>query len=105
MAFQRGEFTPYTTEELIDLIADIKPSIPVYCRVNRIIRDIPKDHIVAGSTASNLREVIKRKLLAEGRACRCIRCREVRGESARVRVPNVVGAEPSGPPRRPIMRA
>ena len=29
--WQRGEFHPYTTEELIDLIADIKPSIPRYC--------------------------------------------------------------------------
>jgi elongator complex protein 3 len=27
--------------------------------------------------------VIKRQLSAEGRACRCIRCREVRGESVR----------------------
>ena len=39
--WQRGEFQPYTTEELIDLIADIKPTIPRYCRVNRVIRDIP----------------------------------------------------------------
>ncbi|HKY52912.1 MAG TPA: radical SAM protein, partial [Anaerolineales bacterium] len=37
--WQRGEFTPYTTQELIDLIADIKPTIPRYCRVNRVIRD------------------------------------------------------------------
>ncbi len=82
--YDRGEFTPYTDEELIDLIADCKVITPEYARLNRIIRDIPKDHIVAGSTVSNLREVIKRKLAAEGRACRCIRCREVRGESADV---------------------
>jgi elongator complex protein 3 len=80
--YDRGEFTPYTDEELIDLIADCKVATPEYARLNRIIRDIPKDHIVAGSTTSNLREVIKHKLTAEGRACRCIRCREVRSESA-----------------------
>src|SRR5262245_9830080 len=44
--WQRGEFTPYTTQELIDLIADIKPSIPRYCRVNRVIRDIPYTNVV-----------------------------------------------------------
>lgn len=77
--WQRGEFQPYTDEELIELIADCKVRTPRYVRLNRIIRDIPKNHIVAGSTASNLREVIKRKLQAEGRACQCIRCREVRG--------------------------
>jgi len=81
--YERGEFTPYTTDELIDLLADCKVMTPEYARLNRIVRDIPKDHIVAGSTASNLREVIQRQLSAEGRACRCIRCREVRGESAR----------------------
>ncbi len=80
--FERGEFTPYTDDELIDLIADCKVMTPEYVRLNRIIRDIPRDHIVAGSTTSNLREVVKRKLASEGRACRCIRCREVRGEEA-----------------------
>lgn len=82
--YDRGEFRPYTDEELVDLIAECKVNTPEYVRLNRIIRDIPKDHIVAGSTASNLREVIKRKLSGEGRACRCIRCREVRAEAANV---------------------
>jgi elongator complex protein 3 len=82
--FERGAFTPYTDEELIALIADCKVATPEYARLNRIIRDIPKDHIVAGSTVSNLREVVQRRLADKGRACRCIRCREVRGETASV---------------------
>ncbi len=82
--WERGEFRPYTDDELIHLISECKVMTPKYVRLNRIIRDIPKEHIVAGSTASNLREVIHRKLAAEGRACLCIRCREVRGETARV---------------------
>jgi elongator complex protein 3 len=75
----RGEFRPYTVEELIELIAECKVRTPRYARLSRIIRDIPKGHIVAGSTVSNLREVIKRRIMQEGRACQCIRCREVRG--------------------------
>ena len=82
--FDRGEYQPYTDDELIELIAACKINTPRYVRLNRIIRDIPKDHIIAGSTLSNLREVVKRQLAADGRACPCIRCREVRGAEAEV---------------------
>jgi elongator complex protein 3 len=95
--YDRGEFVPYADDALIDLIADCKVATPEYVRLNRIIRDIPKDHIVAGSTASNLREVVKRQLSDEGRACRCIRCREVRGErTAVIEAVDVLEYETSG---------
>ena len=54
--WQRGEYQPYTTEELIDLIADIKPTIPRYCRVNRVIRDIPSTYVVEGNKRTSLRQ-------------------------------------------------
>jgi len=76
--WQRGEFIPYTTEELIDLIADIKPTIPRYCRVNRIIRDIPSTLVVEGNKRTSLRQDIHRELERRGEICNCIRCREVR---------------------------
>jgi elongator complex protein 3 len=82
--YDRGEYRPYTDDELIELIADCKVSTPPYVRLNRIVRDIPKDHIVAGSTLSNLREVVRRRLAATGRACACVRCREVRDAAAAV---------------------
>jgi elongator complex protein 3 len=75
--WQSGEYTPYTTQELIDLIADIKPSIPPYCRVNRIIRDIPSPHIVAGNKRSSLRQDVLAELVRRGESCGCIRCHEV----------------------------
>ena len=77
--WERGEYRPYTDDELIWLLAECKVRTPQYVRLNRIIRDIPAGHVVAGSIASNLREVVRKKLAGEGRACRCIRCREVRG--------------------------
>ena len=46
--WQAGEYRPYTDDELIDLVADCKATIPPYCRVNRVFRDIPADDIVAG---------------------------------------------------------
>lgn len=77
--WKQGKFKPYTTDELINLIADIKPSIPIYSRVNRIVRDIPANYIKAGSRRSSLRQDVHIELKKRSQRCRCIRCREVRG--------------------------
>jgi len=77
--WKRGEFRPYTTEELITLIADIKPTIPRYSRVNRVIRDIPSPHVVEGNRRTSLRMDIHKELKRRGTKCECVRCREVRG--------------------------
>ena len=75
----RGEYQPYTTQELVELIADIKPSIPRYCRVNRVIRDIPSTYVVEGNKRTSLRQDVQAELQRRGTACHCVRCREVRG--------------------------
>ena len=78
--WQRGEFKPYTTQELIDLIADIKPTIPRYCRVNRVIRDIPSTNVVEGNRRTSLRQDVHDEMQRRGTHCECVRCREVRGK-------------------------
>lgn len=65
--------TPYTDEELISLIAAIKKEVPEYCRIIRVIRDIPAESIIIGSKKSNLRQEMQKM----GVTCRCIRCREI----------------------------
>ena len=77
--WRTGEFRPYTDEELVPLVADCKATVPPYCRINRVFRDIPADDIVAGSKRSNLRQLALSLLESQGRRCACIRCREVRG--------------------------
>jgi len=81
--WQRGEFKPYTTQELIDLIADIKPTIPRYCRVNRVIRDIPSTNVVEGNRRTSLRQDVQAEMKKRGTKCQCVRCREVRGKSVK----------------------
>ena len=78
--WERGEYRPYTDEELVQLLIDCKSTVPPYCRINRIIRDIPANYIAAGSTTSNLRVVVKREMKQLGLHCNCIRCREVKGD-------------------------
>ncbi len=82
--WQRGEYKPYSTEELVELLADIKPSIPEYCRVNRVIRDIPSTNVVEGNRRTSLRMDVHARMKEQGTRCRCLRCREVRGKAVQV---------------------
>jgi len=79
--WERGEYQPYSTETLVDLLADIKTTIPRYCRVNRVIRDIPSTHVVEGNRRTSLRQDVQREMARRGLACQCIRCREVRRQA------------------------
>lgn len=79
-----GGYQPYSTEELIDLITDLKTTIPLYCRVNRIVRDIPSQNVVEGNKRTSLRQDIQQRLEQEGRACCCIRCREIRDQDVEI---------------------
>jgi elongator complex protein 3 len=75
--WQEGKYSPYPEDELVDLIAFGKSLIPEYTRLQRIQRDIPAKLIVAGSRHSNFRQLAKNRLVASGKRCRCIRCREI----------------------------
>jgi elongator complex protein 3 len=76
--WQRGEYQPYSTEELVDLIADIKPTVPRYCRINRVIRDIPSTNVVEGNKRTSLRQDVHAEMARRGTKCQCVRCREIR---------------------------
>jgi len=75
--WRRGEYTPYTTEEAVELILEVKKIIPPWVRIMRVQRDIPAYLIEAGVNQGNLRELVQKRLKEQGMRCRCIRCREV----------------------------
>lgn len=79
--WQRGDYHPYTEDTLVELLTRCKAMIPLYCRVNRLMRDIPAPNIVAGVKRSNLRQIVQNGLARRGVRCKCIRCREVRGRA------------------------
>jgi elongator complex protein 3 len=74
---REGAYTPYSTEEAANLIAEVKKTLPPWVRVMRVQRDIPAKLIVAGVDKSNLRQLVQRRLAERGERCGCIRCREV----------------------------
>lgn len=72
--YLKEEYRPYTKEVLIETIKKIKKYIPIYVRIERIIRDIPSPLIVeGGAKSSNLRQFIDSQKI-----CKCIRCREIK---------------------------
>jgi len=73
--YDDGRYQPYDRETMTGLVADIKAIVPKYVRISRVLRDIPPKFIVGGLKDS-LREAVQQRMKAEGRACRCIRCRE-----------------------------
>jgi len=75
--WRNGKYIPYSTEEAVQLIAEIKKFIPPWVRIMRVQRDIPAYLVEAGVKKSNLRQLVLKKLKQEGVRCRCIRCREV----------------------------
>lgn len=75
--YLKGNYKPYTTEEAVALISEIKKTIPPWIRVMRVQRDIPAQLILAGVNKSNLRQLVHQKLTEQGVKCQCIRCREV----------------------------
>jgi elongator complex protein 3 len=78
--WERGEYKPYSEDELTDLLAEVKPTTPRYCRINRVIRDIPSNHVVEGNRNTSLRQGLAAHMQAKGLKCQCIRCREVRSK-------------------------
>ena len=54
------------------------PKTPEYCRLSRVIRDIPSTDIHEGNQETNFREVAERQLALEGVKLREIRSREVK---------------------------
>lgn len=75
--WKRGEYEPYTSEEAVDLIVEVKKILPKWVRTMRIQRDIPATLIDAGVKKSNLGELVYNRLEEENIQCQCIRCREV----------------------------
>ena len=74
--WKEGKYSPYSDQELINLLAEVKLSVPPFVRIQRIMRDIPATLIEAGCKKSNLRQLIHHRLTELNSKCNCIRCRE-----------------------------
>ncbi len=75
--YKAGKYIPYTSEEIVNVLVEVKKRIPPWIRIMRVNREIEASDIIAGPTCGNLRQIVLRKLHEQGLKCICIRCREI----------------------------
>ena len=76
--YQAGDWRPYTHDELLNLLVNCFELTPEYCRLTRVVRDIPGTDIVDGNKITNFRQLVEKELERRGKASRDIRAREIR---------------------------
>jgi len=75
--YWKKKYKPYTKEQIEKLLLEMMPLIPRYCRVMRIMREIPPEYLVAGTTKIDLRKDVEEKLRKENTKIKEIRFREI----------------------------
>ena len=81
--WQNNEYTPYSSDHVVETISKIKEITPPFIRIQRVQRDIPAYLITDGVRHGNLREMAEKLLHKREGTCDCIRCREVGHQTIR----------------------
>ncbi|MBL8131370.1 MAG: tRNA uridine(34) 5-carboxymethylaminomethyl modification radical SAM/GNAT enzyme Elp3 [Anaerolineae bacterium] len=76
--YRRGNWQPYSHDALLETLVGCLRLTPEYCRLTRIVRDIPSTDIVAGNKFTNFRQIAEEALARQGERSRDIRAREIR---------------------------
>ena len=74
--YKLGNYKPYSTEDMINVLTESKKNIPKWMRIMRVQREITMNEIVDGPKMGNLRQKVHQELHKQGTTCKCIRCRE-----------------------------
>lgn len=78
--YKKGLWRPYTHEELLEITSFTLTHTPEYCRITRMIRDIPSQDIVVGNKKSNFRQIAEAHVQASKQKMQDIRAREIKGQ-------------------------
>ena len=74
--YKNGLYKPYSNDEMIKVLTEVKKNIPKWVRIMRVQREISPNEIIAGPKSGNLRQIVHQNLQKKGLSCKCIRCRE-----------------------------
>lgn len=78
--YAKGLWKPYTEEELTKVLVEVFKNTPRYCRLTRVIRDIPSHEIIVGNKKTNFRQVVEEEVKRLGIKPLEIRSREIKGK-------------------------
>jgi elongator complex protein 3 len=79
--YQDGTWKAYTHDELLYVMESVLTRVPEYCRVTRVMRDIPPADIIVGNKLTNFRQVADTSISKKKLVQSDIRSREIRTES------------------------
>jgi len=74
---EKGEYIPYGDDKIVDVLCEVKNKVHPWIRLNRVVRDIPDEYIIAGNSNPGLRSLLPKEMEKRGYKCSCIRCREI----------------------------
>jgi elongator complex protein 3 len=75
--YERGEWVPYSAEELEDLITFCLTNAPAWVRLSRVIRDIPSTETYTDHFPTNLRQIAQQRIEKRQLQQKDIRSREI----------------------------
>jgi len=74
--YQDGKYIPYSDDDMLNVLTEVKKMVPKWMRIMRVQREITPMEIIAGPKMGNLRQIVHKNLEKQGFSCKCIRCRE-----------------------------
>jgi len=77
--YKRGLWKPYSSKELLNILSFSYINTPRYCRISRMIRDIPSTDILVGNKKTNFRQLVEKNI--KNHNIVEIRSREIKGSS------------------------
>jgi elongator complex protein 3 len=75
--WEQGIYSPYSDDQVVELVSNAVSKMPEYVRIQRMQRDIPLHQIEAGFSKGNLRELVHDRMSEKGLRNPTIRYREV----------------------------
>ena len=76
--YKKGLWRPYSETELLEVLEFALTHTPPYCRLTRVVRDIPSTDIVVGNKKTNFRQIVTDHIDAIDKQVVDIRAREIR---------------------------
>lgn len=81
--YKSGKWKPYTDKELENVLTRSLLETPQYCRITRMIRDIPSTDIIVGNKKTNFRQIAENKLRKQNKEVVEIRSREIKNSKVK----------------------
>ena len=88
--YNTGEYIPYNSNDMFEVIIDTMSKIWPWIRINRIIRDFSSHDDLAGNIIPNMRQDLNNELAKRGQVCHDIRTREVRNDTSKIHLAKLV---------------